>query len=557
MNLARIVALFLFLAALSAEAQYTSAGLTYPSLNDGRTPGTCYAPGGNSCWWIDCDSVSDGTGASAASPAWGFEGVLGYYSGGSFNVGSAVGGDHVYVKGTCSVSKAVDNATGPFTIAIVARPGQLGTQAQPLVIRSWPGVTQGIFDGEYDDSITAVNDATNNPLLGLIRVHPTSAPSAKAVQIENLKIYRARRSGINCGYSGSTVAYCDISSVWFEDNDVDTNGVYAPLIVDGSATDFPQAHIIHHNKFTNNYRNCSTDEANMSGDTTCTPLDNDGALAIYSANNAVPTGTIDIYDNYFDNNVKHIRDKHNGSITKTVRNNWFGSSEGEALYDRQTGWTVRHNVFDMGAGAQYAIVVTDDPPPPAKTRSLTFYNNTIYNTSRLIDIQPGVGAYSDYLTWEVYNNAIHAPSSSSYILVVHGEGGRTNDTFTTAKWTSDHNYFNVSSSSQTNFSYLGPTSAGTSGTARSFTNTMTYLSDASSSVTDPQFANSAGDDFCLTAGASSRTAGRTSGYIGAIDPSTCGAGAGSSRKGANCGARKGQCGDSRRGQLGNNFKGQN
>lgn len=515
-----VLATVLFFFGVQVQAQYTTSGLTYPTGNDGLTPGTCYAPGGKSCWWVDCDAVSDGTGTSAASPAWGFEGIGGYYSAGSFNQGSAVGGDHIYVKGTCKVTGSVDSAVGPYKQLLIARPGQLGTQSEPLVIRSWPGVTQGIFDGEYLDTLTAPNDATNNPIY-LIGIFPTSAPSALAVKIENIKVTRARRSGINCGYSNSTVAYCDISSVWFEDNDIDPNGLYAPLLLDAGATDWPQAHTVRNCKFTNNYRNCTTDGGNISGDAACGAEDNDGAINIYSIGNSLGLGTVDIYNSYFDNNTKHIRDKQNGSATVSVYNNWLGSSEGEALYDRHTAWVVHHNIFDMGAGAKYVMVVTDDPPPPTRSRSVTFYNNSIFGLDRLIDIQPGVGAYTDYVTWSIYNNAIQATSSTGRIVVIDQEGGATNNTFTTAKMTMDHNYYNVAAASQTNFSCLAPASAGSACTQRTFAQTMSYLSDVSSSVTDPQFTNAASDLFCLQSGASSRTAGRSSGYIGAIDPATC------------------------------------
>jgi hypothetical protein len=556
MNLARVIAVVLFFVALGAEAQYTSAGLTWP---DGIEPGTasvCDAPGGKTCYWVDCDAGSDGTG-TYASPYWGFETVYGYYSGGSYFPGTAVGGDIVYVKGTCAVSESVDTATGPLRQAIVARNAQVGTVAEPSILKSYKGEAQAIFDGEFDDSITGVVDANNNPLLGLIRIHPTIVTVAKGFRVENVKITRARRTGLNCGYSAATVAYCDIHSVWFEDNDIDSNGVYGPLMIDGSATDYVQAHTIRNNRFTNNYRNCSADEANMSGDVTCTAGDNDGAIGVYSANGSVPIGTIDIYDNYFDNNTKHIRDKHNGSITKTVYNNWFGSSEGEALYDRQTAWTVRHNIFDMGAGAQYLMVVTDDAPPATKSRSLNFYNNSIYNASRMIDIQPGAGTYTDYLTWDVYNNAVQATSATDRYIVIHPESGTT-ATFTTAKWTSNNNYFNVGATTQTKFTYLGPASSGSGGTERDFATSMTYLSDASSSVTNPLFEDPAGDDFCLQAGASSRTAGESGGYLGAIDPTTCGGSSSTFRKGTNGGsARKGQVGNARKGQAGNTFKGQN
>ncbi len=510
--------LVLLLVPISVEAQYTSAGLTYPTGNDGLTPGTCYAPGGKSCWWVDCDAGSDGTGASAASPAWGFEGILGYYSAGSYIQGSAVGGDHVYVKGTCEVTGSEDDATGPFKQIIIARAGQLGTQAEPLVIRSWPGVTRAIFDGEFDDTLSTPADATNHPIY-LIGVYPTSAPSAKAIRIENIKVTHARRAGINCGYSGSTVAYCDIHSVEFDDNVIDPNGLYAPLLLDGGATDFTQAHTVRNCRFTNNYRNCNTDGGNISGDATCTPADNDGAINLYAGTGGVGNGTTDISDSYFENNTKHIRDKQNGAMTANVYDNWFGSSEGEALYNRHTAWVVHHNIFDMGAGAQYLMVVTDDPAPATKARSLEFYNNSAYVIDRLIDIQPGVGAYTDYLTWTVYNNAIQATGSTGRIIVIDQEGGATNNTFTTAKWTSDHNYINVAAASQTNFSCLAPATSGSACTQRTFAQTMTYLSDASSSVTDPLFTDATGDDFSLQSGASSRTAGRAGSYIGAIEPS--------------------------------------
>ena len=503
------------LAPLSAEAQYTGAGLAYPTGIEPGNPSDCENPG--HCWYVDCDAVSDGVG-TYASPFWGFETLFGYYSAGSFITGSIAAGDYVYVKGTCNITKSANNdtATGPYQMIRSARQGQLGTLANPTVIKSYLGTAQAVFDGEFATALTGVHDASNDVSGGMIKIAPTIAGSALGIKIQNIKVTQSRYIGINCGYGAATVAYCDINSVWFEDNDIDSTGTTGPLFIDCSATDFAQAHTVRNCKFTNNYRNCAAKGGNMTGDTSCARGDpsgttNDGALGIYSANGATPIGTVTIQDSYFDNNFKHIKTKHNGSASTTVKRNYFGSAPEELIYIRQTTWSVFDNIFD---GGDNVFVVTTEAPPGGKTRSLDFHGNTVYKGTRLIALEDS-GTYADYLTWNVYNNAIDSQVTTSPIIAISTSG--TVSTFTPAKWTSHHNYFYVNASAQTTFSSLMPAVSGSAATVRSFANTMTYLSDASSSVSDPKFTNPASDNFCLQAG-SARTASNTGSYIGALDP---------------------------------------
>jgi hypothetical protein len=103
-----------------------------------------------------------------------------------------------------------------------------------------------------------------------------------------------------------------------------------------------------------------------------------------------------------------------------------------------------------------------------------------------------------------------------------------------ANYTEDHNYYYVSSASQDYFSCLGPATAGGACTHRSFADHKTYVSDTTSSINNPDFVNVGSGDFTLNTGSSAKTAGRLSGYIGAIEPE----GSSSSSSSSSSGGRK-------------------
>lgn len=496
-------------AASGVEAQYTSAGLAWPDGIEPGTPGTCEAPGGKTCYFVDCTAGSDGTG-TYASPYWGFETVLGYWSAGSYYSGTAVGGDVVYVKGTCGATGSVEDATGPFRQIRIGREFQLGSSsAEPLIIKSYLGTARAVLDGEY--------------IADPVRTRSNLNTRGKYLRMQNLKITRGATTGISHGYydgGGENAGQLDAYSLEFDDNQISAVGTSSPLTINAEEGSFVYTNLIRNCVFTNNNKNCALD-GGSGGDGDCVVGNNDAAIDIYGQNGAVSVSTTKIYDSFFSGNTKDIRNKQNGGGAVEIYNNWMQDSEAASMHVRSPSWLVHHNVILSTGTATDVFSDEGDPNPAGGQRILDFWNNTVHNRSVTLRTNEH---YSQLIDHELYNNAIHSTTYTGEHIMLAMYAG---DYFPLVNWVSDHNYWYISAGSQADFSCIGPNSAGAACTNRSFATTMTYLSDASSSVTDPLFVNAAGLDFCLTAGASSRTAGRTSGYIGAIDPSTCAGGSSS------------------------------
>lgn len=495
--------------ATPAPVASTTWGLAWPDGIEPGDPSVCEAPSGKTCYWINCDKITDGTG-SYADPDWGFEDIAGYWSAGSYFQGSAVGGDVVYVTGTCENTGSVEDATGPFKMVRLGREPQFGsTTDQPLIIKSWRGTARAVFDGEFTQSL-------------LLSTRSNLNTREKHLRIQNIKFTGAVDSAISCGYyngGGENAGACDLYSVEINDNLISSVGTFSPILINSEDSTYAYTNRIRNSRIVNNYRNCAVD-GGSDGD--CAARNNDGAVAVYGTNGTVSAETTLIYGNYFENNTKDIRNKHNGGGAVEVYNNWMQDSEGPSMHVRSPSWLVHHNVILSTGTAQDVFSDEGDANPAGGQRTLDFWNNTVYN--RAVTLRTNEN-YSQLIDHEWYNNAIHSRTYTGEHIMLAMYAG---DYFPLVNWVSDHNYWYISAGSQADFSCIGPNSAGAACTNRSFTDTMTYLSDASSSVTDPQFVGAASDNYCLGVGASSRTAGRAGGYIGAIDPADCVAGSGSS-----------------------------
>jgi hypothetical protein len=495
------------LSPLTALAQYTTSGLIYPDGVEPGDPSVCEAPAGKTCYWVDCDAVSDGTG-TYASPFWGFETVFGYYNAGaSYIQGSAVGGDIVYVKGTCGVTGSEDDATGPYKQIRIGRAAQMGTSSAPTIIKSYKGTAQAVFDGEYDATLATPVHSTNAPDT-LIRVEQTATGNSY-LKIQNIKFYRYHTNGLDVKYNTEGVT---VQSVTCEEGRVDPTGTSGCLARQYN-TAIVYADDFSYNYFLNNDNNCNTYVGDA--DSTCTVGTNDGTISLTSETSASNGSTVNIYRNRDVNSTKFIHQKHNGNVTVNIYENY--SSDTDTFIHLRAKQT---NIYNNVITGTTTYVLEPDPENETLNVSFNFYNNSVYMTAGqfMYDIE----TWNDDGTIAIYNNAIKSTSTTTPFMSLANFSG---EYFVRGSFTMDHNYFDVPSAVQTSFSCFGPTSAGAGCTTRNFADTKTELGDTSSSVTDPSFTNAASGNLMLTPTSSARTAGRSSAVIGAIThaiPDFCG-----------------------------------
>lgn len=470
---------------------------------DGIEPGEaddCEAPAGNKCLWVDCDAVSDGVGTHA-SPYWGFEEAVGRWDGVSYTIGSntIASGDVLYVKGTCRASDHVNAGGGPYKYIHILRESQHGTPERPTIIKSWRGTAQAVFDGE--DTATA-----------LIASQISAAKSKEnALHFQNLKITRAREFGLSCGYftgGGGDSGQCTVLSVDFEDNVINQGGVASPLTINAESSYANFHSWVRNCRFVDNDRNC---EANggPAGDTDCTVSNNDAVIDIYGNAATLTTTTMEISNNYFQNNTRHIRNKHSNSGLMRVFRNMFIDSDGPVWHIRSPEWFAYQNVVTQSSAADLTSG-EDGGKPGGGNRDIRLYHNTFHNISRLASSN---GATDHEVDWTVYNNIIDSPTPTSTQIRL---AANTGNYLPLANWTSYNNMWRISATTTSTFSCIGPTSPGGACTNRSFADTMTYLSDSTSTADDAELVNVGTGDFRLSPTSPARTASDIGGYIGAI-----------------------------------------
>jgi hypothetical protein len=499
----RLILLFLllglFLGAQGAGAQFTSAGLQWADGIEPGTPGTCET-GCASCQHVNCNAVSDGDG-SYASPFYGFEKLFGYFnSSGNYQLGSARGGDCVYVAGTCGVTGSSDTATGPFKQIRMARAVQYGSTSAPLIIKSELGTTRAIFDCEYASDLSpAAQDATNKPTVAIYATDSNNT-AGKAIVIQNILVKRCHGSGIKLGGSGGSISNIIIKNVEFADNKLTSTGT------DG-ALSFPLAEQLVNVEIVNNYFH-----GNIPGNPACYPTcalqGNDGSLNILSEQSASDGTVANIHDNWFQNDSRPVHQKHNGNATVNFYNNLIDTAE-NAFYLRAETSNIHHNII-----LNVPTILRTSGENLGSSVDTSFYNNSVITLTQLLHTE--TPDWTDAGYFHLYNNIIYSPYSSTQMMDI---ARYSTQSFSLAHMIDDHNYYYVGSGSQANFSRIC-LSSGCS-TDRSFGETMTYISDTTSTVTDPAFMNVGGGDYSLGALSPARTAGRggsDAAYLGAIDP---------------------------------------
>lgn len=468
----KILFAILFLPLLAQAQDYDDPGLIWADGIEPGTASTCEATGGSTCYWVDCDAVTDGDG-SFANPYWGFETVAGYMNGGSFVQGSLLGGDFLYVKGTCDSAESTEDATGPLKVLKIKRAAQYGTLTHPTVVKSYKGTSRAIFDMQQDTAIVSA-----------IELEDATEAAGKYVHIQNVLVQDYYNRGIDChGPTG-----CSLYNVEIKDGKANGDGVLGSAVFFAEGTQ-AYTHSVDRSYFHDN-------NVSPSGG-----ANNQGSICLLSETTADAASVFNVTNSKFENEIKGIRHKHNGVITNNVVGNLFLNND-QAMYLR-ADTTVAHNnvmvnttdwVFDMCSENLSTKV------------DLTAYNNTVYTSPRFVQTSCAPQDEDHHLT--LYNNIFDDTSTSGVIL---GLATNSAEGFGLDDIIHDHNMYNIGSSAQTSFMER-------ENTVRSFTNSMSDFSDSTSAVDDPEMTNPAGGDYSLDADSPARTFGRSSLYVGAIDP---------------------------------------
>lgn len=485
---------FVILASLLLTAAVpTHYGLEW---TDGIEPGTaseCEAPEGNTCYWVDCDAVSDGTGTHA-SPYWGFETVAGYctggtpsgncLNGGSFTQGSAVGGDYIYVKGTCDASTDTESSAGPFHQLKLYRAAQMGSAAEPTVIKSWRGTSRAIFNLNHDSDAQAA-----------IELVDATETAGNYVKVQNVQVLAHANSGIHIqGPTGVT-----IYSVEVADGNAQGDGTRGSIMFYGQGSQ-QYDHLVEKSYFNNN-DNSPTGGAN-----------NRGSVGLVSESSAAINSQMVVKNSLFTNELHAIRHKHNGNIQFRIFDNKFKNVQ-TAVYAR-----VRETYFyqNLVIDAFEAVMELCSENQTVGVDAYV-YNNTIIDSAKIFTTYCGAGS-NVHAPVEFYNNIYDSPSAGNQ-TIIFGEGG--GNTFELSNYTADHNMYDLSAAATSAFLVH-------EGTGYSFSNGLTELGETNSGAGSTTFTDPTSDDYTYASGESAASFGRSGSYIGAYNPSSSGGSSSSS-----------------------------
>lgn len=459
------------------------AGLEYQNYIRSGTPGACEAPGGKTCYWVDCDAVVDGDG-SFANPFWGFETVAGWCTGdgcvssGDFTQGLAVGGDWIYVKGTCDAFN--ENATGPFQAITLARKIQHGTQAEPTVITSWANEAAPVFDGGFSRYVLiwmrGDTDASGNP--------------EGYVNVNNVRVTRYATKGIEYynNVKGGTVNSVEIY-----------NGTMDGLDGVGGSVVFYNEGGPHDYHLTNSYiwniqanPQCSGGSAN-----------NCGAVTILSEETADPASTVTISNTIIEDTRIAIRQKHSGPARTVVSESLvFGVTDG--LYVRQKA-TVQKSIFqDISRAAIY--LSEENYEPGLGVLNVIADKNTFVDATRLFVMDDYEGAAGSTSSVAATNNIWEESAQHDYTWCLNCFGSNSPSVWTFSDITHANSMYNIPAGSQTDFAEI-------ENVVYNFATFMSNVSDGVSIVDDAEIQA----DCSIQVGSPGASFATDGGPIGAVD----------------------------------------
>ena len=432
------------------------AGLSYA---DGIEPGTASdCPSGYTCYYVDCDAVSDGTG-TYASPYWGFETVLGYESGGTFYQGVITSTTDtktiVYVTGTCDCGTSTEDATGPFKQIRYWR--EMGDSSDPVTIKSYLGVSRAVFDGEdtCDSGIEIKNVSQGG-----------------GVRIQNILIQGYLISGIRVE---EDYDYVDISSVEVTGIKGDGTGTYGPVMIYHKDAATAQQAFLRNSYLHDNDKNA------VGG------LNNRGTINYHSVYTANTSSLFTVQNTLVEDGAYCYRVKHYGG-QMLVKQSICRDAVGIALVRTNT-FTLQQTVADnitfidpVDLTSNNGIMLDVENMQAGYQLTFIGTNNTFYKVP-FVFATPSVPNDNVVITWQ--DNIIDAISPTGKFLFLAQYAA---DSFDVSEYTGGGNMYNISASSEATFADINDTDY-------SFSGAMTALSETGSSVDDPELADPDNHDY--------------------------------------------------------------
>jgi len=429
------------------------------------------APPGKTNWYVDADAPNGGNG-SYANPYNSFEQVCGWMNGGSYVQGQIQGGDYLYVKGTFEAS---DHAEGSNNMNIrIGRAAQAGTASEPTVIKSWLGSPRAVFDCEYQKS-------------DIIHLHSNTNPGGHFV-IQNIEVKRASGRGV---YIADNILGCEVISSVIRDTHGDGNIGVGGGILFCFWTNEPH-HVIRNSLVYNN-------DVSPVGTS-----NNRGGISILSEDTVQNGASIDIYQNEIYDECHAVRHKHSGNVICYVYNNIIHDSSSSVYVRSYAGNYIHHNIiYDLSTAF---MVVPENQQSDQYTE---FYNNTVYNVRKLLNLGIGQPPNNYLREINVHDNIYYNNVETSDLVIQLGQ--YSGDEYPIGQWESSYNtYYYLSS--RTTFLYAVPN-------AYSFTAAGVYLGDSTMFTFDPLFVDAPNLDFHLQPTSPALGAGTGGGDLGALGES--------------------------------------
>ena len=451
-----------------------SKGLLWPTGIEPTGSTLLDVQGGNRIWYVDA-AVADGGVGTVGDPLNNFTALLGWFDGANFQAGTLgfAAGDHVWIKG---VFDFVNHANGTKNYDMqFRRANQLGTIANPTVIRAWRG-----FTAEFKSDKTVHR---------IIQTVVTNLAGGEGLAIVNLEMYDNLGVPIwnDDNLEAIQIISCNLHDMYTDgaaSGDANRGGMSVNVRLAGVTR------VIRNNKIYNT-------DLLLAGGRSSFADNNISAIRLQGTNVAIGGGTADIYDNDISGSSHGIGEKHTGTATITIYDNDINDCLGFGYYNRQTGVsTFRNNVVVTGLGVVEIVRETE-----YDARNLSVYKNTGIDVERLIglshsEINVSVLTIRDNLTSQPAQTAV------SLWLGYTSQGG-----FTLTSTTSLNNMYDTNNA--TTFLFRNNVS-------RTFTQAMSDLSDTTSTMANPLFVNRAGGNYNLDTGSPAIGTASDGGNIGAF-----------------------------------------
>ena len=370
----------------------SAAAVTYGLLwSDGIEPtGSTLYPleAGKRIWYVDLDAGVDGNG-DEGTPANHFTDIVGWFSGGNYQLGSMVGGDQLWVTGTGAPTK---DSNGVSNMKIdIAREAQLGTVVEPTVIRSWKGRSRALFDGEYTADLGITVAPTSGSTNGIVILNIAGTKNtAPAVDVDD------------------NVSFVRVVSCYAYFNYALSGGpasTYGGILVRCS-NGLRDIEVNNNKAHDNNTTNGVTVQAS----------NNIGGINLLCQSSADPLSTVKFFLNDVTNENYAIRHKHSGNCAFSSYSNNLSNSN-VLHYIRNAG---TNDIYD-NIGNTADVDVRMESESQSSERNVSYHDNALNEVDIVIGTS-GVMVHNNVVDW-ADNTYAHATYTGPVLVF----GGNLSD----------------------------------------------------------------------------------------------------------------------------------